>query len=404
MTDNINKFILKALKIAIVISFFIFTFYFSLSKEASGDEFIFLKDLRFIQSNGWFQAISSKISVTYLILAYPLTYFVPNYIALRLINFLLFFLLLFYFNKYGNIKNQMFYYYFLFYSQIGWFVLGTNDALFVVSMVIFINEVYKFLETKTQFNNSILYSSLILAFFTRELILVYLPIVIIAFYFLKKNSFNFSRNIKFPIVLIIFMVFINIPSIISNNTFSYDNKIPPQNVKSSWSQRQYLARLMVNNGSLNNGSHPTWEQTDDYLKKNGIESLPNSIFKSIFFNLELTFITFFKNLFSVILPSIRQTGLIVFTLILLLFKNLFNKKLNEKSFIPLSLFLMIIVFSLIIISYIELRWLIPVFIMSLIYFSDIEFNKKLPKIIFSINYLVMFLMIFYGTYRVLIKF
>ena len=124
-------------KILIVSSFFIFCFYFFSNPKGSGDELLFLNDLNYINENGWYQAISKKIGLSYLILVYPFTFLFENYIALRIVNVLLFGLLSFYLIKYGKIKNPIFYFLFLFYSSNGWFILGTNDCLFIVCLVIF---------------------------------------------------------------------------------------------------------------------------------------------------------------------------------------------------------------------------------------------------------------------------
>lgn len=395
--------ILIVFKTLIVFSFFVFCFYFFSSPKGSGDELLFLNDLNFLNDNGWYQAISKKIGLSYLILVYPFTFFFENYIALRIVNVLLFGLLSFYLLKYGKIKNPIFYFLFLFYSSNGWFILGTNDCLFIVCLVIFFNEVYNFLQSKSQTNNSLMYLSLIIALFTRELFYAYVPAILISFYFLFKNNFNFSSNLKIPLLILVLMIAINIPSIIANHKFSYDNKLPPNQVKSSWSQRQYLTQLMLNDGSLANGNHATWQETDNFLLKNGSQSLPNSVQESITFDFKLTMKEFFKNLFTVFFQSIRQTGLIIITMSLFLLFGFFKKKFIFDLYIPFIAFLMIGIFSFIVISYVESRWLTPIFIMSLISFANLEIKNSLPKTAFILNQLTIILVLFYGLYKVYIK-
>lgn len=404
MLDKINSIVLKILKPIIVLVFFIFIYYFSLAVEGAGDEFVFLNDLNFIHSNGWFAALAHKISPTYLLLAYPFSFIIKNYLALRLVNFILLGLLFYYFKKYGNIQNNMFYFYFLFYSTTNWVFLGTNDSLFITALVIFFTEVYKFFDTNIQPENSLLYCAIILAFFTRELIYVYAPVIAFSFFLLYKNSYNFALNIRTPIILTCALIVLNIPSLLTNHQLSYDNKIPPSNVKSSWSQRQYLAQLMVNNGTLPYGSHPSWQQTDLYLEKNGFNSLPNSLLESVLFDLKLTVKEFFKNFASVIFLSIRQLGLIIPLSILFLFISIYKKQLDYLLYLPFILFLMIAILSFIIISYVETRWLVPVFIMAIFFYSNLEIKYKLPKTIFLLNNLVFLFALLYGTYRVILKF
>ena len=298
----------------------------------------------------------------------------------------------------------MFYHYFLFYSTTNWVFLGTNDSLFITALEIFFTEVYKFLDTKIQPENSLLYCAIIMAFFTREIIYVYAPSIAFSFFLLYKNNYNFTINIRTPIILTDALIVLNIPSLLTNHQRSYDNKIPPTNVKSSWSQRQYLAQLMVNNGTLPNGSHSSWQQTDLHLEKNGFNSLPNSSLKSVHYDLKLTVKEFFKNFSTVIFLSIRQFGLIIPLSILFLFISVYKKQLDYLLYLPFILFLMIAILSFIIISYVETRWLVPVFIMAIFFYSNLEIKYKLPKTMFLLNNLVFLFALLYGTYRVILKF
>ncbi|WP_310556204.1 hypothetical protein [Flavobacterium sp.] len=403
MKFKFNNLISPLLKILIIISFLIFCYYFSLKVEGTGDEHLFLNDLKFLKLNNWFEAISKKMAIAYLILAYPISFIIKDYLALRLVNVLLFLLLLLYCRKIGEIKNKMFYFYFLFYSSNGWFLLGTNDTLFIVSLFIFFNEVYKFLENKKNTSIPLLWCSLIVAFFTRELVYVYIPVIIISFVLLINAKVNLLNKIAIPIGLLGLFFLINSPSIITNHSFSYDNKKPPVGVKSNWAQRQYLAQLMVNDGKLNDEQHPSWQETDDYLLKNGKNSLPSTISEGVLFDFKLTVKEFFKDFSKVILQSIRQTGLIVIILIMFLMYNVLKNKIETNLYIPFILFLMIAIFSFIIISFVEIRWLTPLFIIALVYYSDLESNKKINKNIFLLNNLMTILVLFYGLYRVMHK-
>lgn len=406
-----NKFLEKTnintqqlLKIFTLISFVIFMYYFSRMKVGNGDEQLFLNDLQLLKSKGWIQAISNKIGLSYLLLAYPFSFFLEDYIALRLVNVLLFVLLFIYFKKIGGIKNKMFDYYFLFFASSGWFMLGTNDTLFIVSLTVFFNEVYKFLENKENTNSSLMWASLLIAFFTRELIYIYLPVILFSFFLLYKKNIPFFNNIRIPFAILLFFIIINIPSLQTNHTFSYDNKVPPKDVNSNWSQRVYLAQLLVNSGKLENYEHPTWQQTDAYLLKNGPNSLPNSVLKGMTFDMKLTIKEFFKDFADVLFNSLRETGLTILIVIFFLFYSIKNKKIDVNLYLPFIILTMISIFSFIIISFVDSRWLNPVFIMSFVYYSDFEQQKKGHKYLFLVANLFFILIIFYGTFRVINKF
>ena len=141
-------------------------------------------------------------------------------------------------------------------------------------------------------------------------------------------------------------------------------------------QRQYLAQLMVNEGSLPNNNHPSWEKTDAYLTENGENSLPKRTIDGIFFDINLTVKEFFKEIYSCMFYGFRQLGLILFIPLFFLIKDVLKtKRLNVSLMIPICLLVMISVFSLIIISFMELRWLAPVFILTIVYFSDLQKEK-----------------------------
>ncbi len=404
MIDKSDLLIKNLLKILTILFFCILTYYFSLSNEGSGDEQVFLDNLSLIKTKGWYEAISQKIGLTYIILAYPFTFLFQDYIALRIVNVLLFIILFFYFTKMGSIKNEMFYYYFFFFAASGWFMLGTNDTLFYVCLVCFFNEVYKILEDKDKINLTLMWCSLIIAFFTRQLIYLYVPIIFFSFFLIYRKRNNLLNKIKKPILLFAICVIINIPSLLKNKNFSYDNKVPPKTIKSNWIQRQYLAQLMVNNGELENKQHPSWQVTDEYLLKNGLNSLPNSFISSMLFDIESTLKECFKNLADIIFQSIRQTGLVILFLFSYFSYCLFRRKITINHYLPFISIVLIFTFSIVIFSFVEMRWLTPILIMSLVYYSDLEFNNKLHKLFLITNNLFFILIIFYGTYKVLNKF
>jgi hypothetical protein len=404
MEEKIYKLSILCLKIATILSFIVGFFFYINRGIGGGDEWHFINDLKIINEQGWIFAIEKKISIPYMILVYPFSFILPQVAVYRFVNLLLFIGLVIYFYKMGEIKNKLFYFYFLFYSATCWYVTGTNDVVFVVFSIIFFNEVYKIIEQRENYSVSLLLSSLIIVIFTRELYIVFLPVILLSVFLLFKVKVNWLHKIKYPLTIFLFFLIINIPSVVKNHSFSYDFKEVPADVKSTWTQRQYLAQLLVNEGKLADKQHPTWEETDNYLKKNGVNSLPNSQFKSIFFDFGQTCIEFFKNYKDLIQDSVRQEGIILIVVLCYLFYFLLkNKKLVLNLYLPLIIFVMCSVFAFIIFSYIETRWLIAIFIMALIYYSDLEYYNKLSRKILIFNNFLICAIVVYGFYKISLK-
>lgn len=404
MYDKLYTLSKLVLKISTIIAFIVGFFFYINRGIGNGDEWHFINDLKIINEQGWIFAIEKKISIPYMLLVYPFAFILPQVVVFRFVNILLFIGLLIYFFKMGEIKNKLFYFYFLFYSATGWYITGTNDVVFFVFSILFFNEAYKIIEKKENSSVSLLLSSLVILFFTRELVLVFLPVIIFTLVLLGKLKINWKHKIQYPIAIFIVFMILNIPSFVKNNSLSYDDKKVPDGVVATWSQRQYLAQLMVNNGTLENKKHPTWSVTDEYLKKNGVNSLPDSTYKSIFFDVKLTFIEFFKDFKDVVKDSIRQEGIILILVLSYLFYFIYvNKFATLNLYLPFVIFVMCSVFSLIIISYIEARWLTAMFIMALIYYSDLEMYKKIPPKIVVINNFLICAIVIYGFYKIAIK-
>jgi hypothetical protein len=291
----------------------------------------------------------------------------------------------------------------MFIGGFGFFLSGTNDTLFVVSMLIFFNEVYKLLEDKKKASVSLMWSSLIIALFTRELIYIYIPLIILCLFLIKKKRVNLLHQWYIPTTILVFLLVINIPCIEQNHRFSYDDKKPAESVKSTWAQRQYLAQLLVNEGKIPNQSHPSWEETDAYLKLHGEKSLPKTTGESIFFDIKLTFLEFFKDFSSTVFLSIRQTGMMYIIVIAYLAYALFRKKISTHLLLPFTSLYIVGTFSFIIISFVEPRWLMVAYLIAILYYSDLEFEGALPKKMIQFNHLVILLTILYGSYKVMLK-
>lgn len=378
--------------------------YFTLNLPfASGDEALFISDVNFIESQGWIKAIEKGISIPHALIVYPLTWFLEPYIALRLLNVLLFIILCAYL-YYRNKPTLWFFIYFIFFigtSKV--FFKGTNDALFILGLVVFLNEIYQ-VNLGKYWKGGLALSALLLSSFTRELIIIYLPIVFLGMFLVLRDKKIKTKQFIAPALLLILFVIINIPSLKANGKLSYDRKVPSGDIEVSWSQRQYLAQILVNKGELPNFQHPTFLETQQYVEENGINSLPKTTLESLLFDPKLTIIEFFKDFQYIIFYGSRQLSLI---LVIILGCFLFNFKsfmhLKHGSFIPLSLLILTSIFAFIIISYVELRWLIPVFIMAIVYFSYLEEVKKISKNISVINVVFLLILMVYGIYKIIPK-
>jgi hypothetical protein len=212
-----------------------------------------------------------------------------------------------------------------------------------------------------------------MAFFTRALTLVYLPIILIGLFVIYKFRVNFALKLRYSIVVFILILSVNIPSLKENGTLSYDLKSPPKSIKATWGQRQYLAQLLINKDELKKGSHPTWTETQEYINLNGKKSLPISISDAVFFDFKLTIKEFFKDFANTLFLGFRQLGLILILILVIPLINFSkNRKLEYNYFLPVSFLIMIAIFSFIIISNVELRWLTPVFVMGIVWYSNLE--------------------------------
>lgn len=404
---NLNtclKYVKLFFKVAIVFYSLISFLYILNIAPYKGDENYFHLELDLIRNEGWIAAIKQNICIPFMFLVYPLTTFFKDYIALRLVSVLLTFFLLGYLYKRVD-KSLVFIGLVLFYiSTVNFFYRGTNDTLFNVSLIVFFVEVYRRLNNKS-WNSTLAFSMLVIAFFTRSLFFIYIPVILLSFYLLKKEEAFSEFKLRIPLALFFILICFNIPSIIENKTLSYDNKVPPKNINASWTQRQYLAQLLVNEGKLPDGQHPSWEQTDNYLKKHGENSLPNGIINGVFFDLKLTIKEFFKDFLNANVYSFRQIGptlIYAYFLIFLFIKN--RAKDVKEYFVPISLFLTLGILSFIIISNVEIRWMAPLYVMAFVMYWNKEKLGFLNNKFIVFNYLVFIALSLFGMLRILNKF
>lgn len=403
MVFKLNRTLPKVFWITVIIYSLISFFYFILKSAGGGDESLFINDLELIKNDGWIVAIKKNISIPYMMLVYPFSFFMKNYIALRVVNSILLLVLFFYFYKNKSCKGNLYGYFLFFIATVGYFYSGTNDSLFIICLIVFINEVNNLINDN-KWNGTLAISVLIVASFTRELIIVYMPIIFLAIYFIYRVRGWSDIKIFYPLTIFAILLVFNLPSIIEKGEISHDLKSPPSNINATWSQRQYLAQLLVNKGELKNFQHPSWEETETYLAINGENSLPKGVLEGIFIDINLTIKEFFKDLGYSLFFGFRQLGLILVFTIFFLIKDVYSSRgLNNNFFIPISLVIMLIIFSLIIISYVELRWLAPVFLTTIVFYNNYELENKVSLSWQNFNLFILTLLSLYGIYGLLIK-
>ncbi|WP_299367914.1 hypothetical protein [Winogradskyella sp.] len=378
--------------------------YFMLSQPiGAGDEGLFIADIHYLKQYGRLESIKKGISIPHTILVYPLSVIMEPYLALRTINIVLLIALYFYF-FYRNNPSILFFFYLTFFTgTCKVFFIGTNDSLFILCLAIFLNEVHRFNIGKS-WNQSLALSVLIVGLFTRALIIMYLPALLLCFLFVYRiKGFN-RKGFFIPILITMLLLILNLPAIQTNGKLSYDKKNPPEDVSVTWAQRQYLAQLMVNEGKLQNYQHPSFEATQNYVDENGEDALPKTLFSGIVFNPKLTLIEFFKDGLDIFIFGTRQLGLILIIVLGMLLSNLFRKKfLDFENIIPLALLITILVFSLVIISYVELRWFVPIFIGAIVFYTFLEDTKRIGGKVSKVNLAVIFLLMSYGLIKIIPK-
>lgn len=369
----------------------------------TGDENLFISDLYLIESEGWIEAIKKNISIPHAVLVYPFSLIFKNYIALRFVNVLLLITLYGYFFFRNKPSLSFFGYLTFFLGTSKVFFIGTNDALFILGLVIFLNEVFK-LTINEPWKPSLALCALCISIFTRSMFIVYLPILLLSVYLIIKHKALSGRQLVLPSLIFLALIICNVPSIQSNGRLSYDLKSPPQDLNVTWAQRQYLAQMMVNEGQLPNYSHPSFEETQAYIDTHGEDALPKTTLQGILFNPIMTVKEFFKDFFDICFFGFRQLGLLLFIPIGYLFFLIYRRKFNLNDvYVPISLVVMMSIFALIIISFIELRWLASIFVLAVVYCSFMESRKLISNKIFAVNQVVLLLLSCYGIYRILPK-
>ncbi len=399
-TDRLKK---AACLLSFVYLFIAYVYFYFFTPASSGDEWLFVSDLDYIKAHGWMAAVEKSISVPYMIISLPFSFIMENYVALRLTNFLLVFFLLIYFFKIAKIRSLYFYGYLSFFlATSAVFCGGTNDTLFFISLIIFFSEAYLYIVYRKMNNTTLAFTMLVVAIFTRELVFVYFPALILAFFFLYKTGFRFFQNkMLLPFAVFCLFVTLNIPCLQSRGKLSYDDKVAPSSLGVNWRQRQYLAQLMVNEGKLDNFQHPSWDETRAYLDKHGNAALPRTLLEGITFDYKMTATEFVKDFGFSLFFGFRQLALMLFFPFIILFARIYKRDFRSPDmFIPLIMLSVMAILSLIVVSYIEPRWFIGIFVPAILFYYMNQRQGKVRQWYLTANYVLVIIFAFYGMYGI----
>jgi hypothetical protein len=334
----------------------------------AGDEGYFMQNLDLLGTEHWFDLISKGNAINFSLPTYFLSLFTDTYFALRMFNLFIFTLFIYYLIVKLNYTDWIYISILIMYTSVtSYMFYGTNDALFTLSLAIFLIEVYYFILTHQLKNPTWTILSLLTAISTREISIFYLPVILVSLYIIRKNLVQINtRNYLFIFIFSVVLFLINIPSIVTRMKPSYDNKEGKYGI--TWSQRGYFWQLK--NPDSKDKSQPSWEEVRAYLDLHGEKSLPKSYFEGIFFDLELTIKDFFVDFIDALKGVFRQLGVLALLPILLIFarNNSYKKGL---VFVAGSYYLVLSLFSFVIITYVELRWMGAVSILLIISSSSI---------------------------------
>ncbi|MEM6686376.1 MAG: glycosyltransferase family 39 protein [Bacteroidota bacterium] len=252
---------------------------------------------------------------------------------------------------------------------------GINDPLLTVLLLAIVYILLK----KVLSTKDFIYIGALLALMlaTRKFTILFIPsLLFLLFVVLRKQSQIAKKLMYLAVSCGLLIGILNFPSLKENGTLSFHSKENKEYV-ANWAQLQYYTQLQVNEGKIAFGSHVTWQDTDEYLAKNGENSLPKGIISGLLFDVKLTVKEFFIDFFYNAKSFTRLLGIIFILNIIIFGFKLIRRKLSIQTFInnPIDTFGLIytLILSLIVISYVEIRWFIPILtILSFVFMKRIH--------------------------------
>lgn len=400
-SDKYTKPILYTLFITTSIQFCFFIVYTMFIKvRGAGDEVHFINAFILINKYGWTYAIKYGISIPYILLTYPATLIMEPYIALRIVNLTILIFFIYYLYKYLGIKQYIVYLIIIQYISItSYYLFGTNDALFSIALGIFLIEYYIYFKTGELRNPRLAFTALIIALFTRALIVFYLPVIIILLLISFRYILNLTKNgvMKIPLIVFSVLLLLNLPSLIYKHKPSYDNKPGKYNI--TWAQKGYLWQLK--NPDSKNKNQLSWEEVKEYIDLHGENSLPRGYRDAIFFDFNLTLREFYVDFIDGLKGSFRQLGILLLLPLLFILAHRNEVKIAQIRYLNLTYLFTLLLFSFVIIVYVELRWLGSVGLMHIVCTFDhlySGFKTKYKNLVILIVHLSFLFLSVYGIY------
>ncbi|NMH29475.1 hypothetical protein [Flavobacterium silvaticum] len=371
-----------------------------LSRPAHGDEFIFIGDLQFVMDNGFWAASASQVSLPQMLLAYPLALLFSPLVALRTINVLIMLFLLYYIVRIRKLNTDVVIYFLFYFGTAHFFFSGISDVLFIAGMVVFFTETMLYLDDTKDSNLNWGFLGLIVAFFTREIVLFYLLAVILGCYLVYSTGWRPRLKKSIPhLFLITFFVVLNIPGMLRNGKLSYDDRVPETVKNANMWQLRYLSRIMIDQGFIADYTYADWDEVLYYMEENGQQSLPSDALGTLVTNPELTIIEFFQNLADSVFFSVHAIGfMMLFCFFYFMRGYFFGNEGLFGLFVPMSFAFVMILVSLIAISFIESRWYASILLPVTIFFSEQARREKYSHSFLTANFATLCLMMLYGMF------
>lgn len=281
-------------------------------------------------------------------------------------------------------------------------ILSNDDlfsGMFYSFIILFL---YQFYHKRKSYYFTIIGALLGICFSIRELTILWLPIIGIFLIYYSNNIKDFLKNtILVIITTIVTMSFLNFPSLYENRKLSYYDK-NPENKNLNWTQRNYLGLKKVDEGKIPRRPWAIWKGTsfpevEQYLKDNGEDSLPKTLFSAIKKDPTLFLKITFYNIYSTFRHYFSYFGILIFLPILVIFhQRKFTSTLYYVSFILFSIMICSVAYS-----FVEFRWFhgTEIFLFLSIGIATHYFSNK-EKILqiffsFSIIFILLYKVLFY---------
>lgn len=314
---------------------------------------------------GIYNAIAEGTSVFYNLSLYPIYLIVGEvYKSVLLLNMLsiCITLLIACYLLYSVIKNKV-YCFTLTILSISLFIrsklpLLANDDLFsgmFYSFIIFF--LYQFYYKRKSYYFIIIGVLLGICFSIRELTILWLPTIGIFLIYYANDIKGFLKNSTFVAVFMIGTISIlHFPSLYENGKLSYYDK-SPENKNLNWVQRNYLGLKKIDEGKIPISPKAIWNGTsfpevEQYLKDNGKDSLPNTLFSAMKKDPILFLKIIFYNLYTTLKHYFAYFGILLFLPLIAMF--------YQRKTISSICYTVFILFSIMICSvaysFVEFRW------------------------------------------------